>query len=843
MTSRAKSAEDYGEEFVGTEAVSFDPFAEDDEVYEDGESGGTDAVKYEPHQEDADKTTGAVAHDPTEPGTTAVPFDPFADDDDEDEDEELDLEDVGDIAGLIKDLGALRDQQDGKPRSKEDTSERARREALSTFRSRHGTTRGSRPVADGMVELPFIPPTSLEDALKDPAVAAEKERTAPPQLNPGDIVADQYRILGVVGHGGMGWIYLAHDHHVGDRLVVLKGMQANKSADETAAAGAEREFLAGITHPSIVKIYNFIDDDRVDGGFIVMEFVGGPSLRARRNAQEGHLLPIDIAIGYILEILPALDYLHSRGVVYNDLKPDNIIVTEDQVKLIDLGAVSGIGAYGYIYGTKGFQAPDVATHGPSVATDIYTIGRTLAALTINLPREDGTYLPGLPSPSVEPTLRRYLSFYRLLLRATHPDPAHRFSSVSELETQLYGVLREVIALRDGKIHPAQHSLFSPQRTTFGTKHLVFRTDQLIDGIDRTIRITADEVVSAIPVPLVNRSDVGAPMLSGFSYTEPQEALETLRQAMQTDEYKQSSEIPLGVVRSMLDLGLTTQARSWLQNLSDRLGHDWRYQWYSGITTLLLDDYTSAQAHFNQVLTILPGEPAPKLALAAVDEMILQSRDYHETALLNPKIARVTSALNDNLSDLENEFFTEAEKELGNLWDHNTDNPKLLRFHAMRLYAMVWATNPTTVSSAFGLSRQLAAEGLTEMAVQALDRVPQASRHQRMASLTTVLELVSAQRTESRIRRAARRLNEIPASEPRFLQIKIAVMSAAYEFLREADVESAASKNYLFEYPFTQTGLRYGLAATLREQARIAPSARHRYALVDMANQVRPETWF
>ncbi|MDR5971643.1 hypothetical protein NQE45_26575, partial [Escherichia coli] len=91
--------------------------------------------------------------------------------------------------------------------------------------------------------------------------------------------------------------------------------------------------------------------------------------------------------------------LHSRGVVYNDLKPDNIIVTEDQVKLIDLGAVSGIGAFGYIYGTKGFQAPEVPTEGPSVASDIYTIGRTLAALTLKLPSEDGVFLPGIPNPT------------------------------------------------------------------------------------------------------------------------------------------------------------------------------------------------------------------------------------------------------------------------------------------------------------------------------------------------------------------------------------------------------------------------------------------------------------
>src|SRR5699024_3959252 len=117
-----------------------------------------------------------------------------------------------------------------------------------------------------------------------------------------------------------------------------------------------------------------------------------------------------------------MDYLHQRGVVYNDLKPENVIATEDQVKLIDLGAVTGIGAFGYIYGTKGFQAPEVATHGPSISSDIFTIGRTLAALTMPLPVEDGVLAPGIPSPKNSPLLRMHLSFYRLLQRATADDP-------------------------------------------------------------------------------------------------------------------------------------------------------------------------------------------------------------------------------------------------------------------------------------------------------------------------------------------------------------------------------------------------------------------------------------
>ena len=785
--------------------------------------------------------TEAVPYDPfadEDPVTEAVPFDPFADDDEDSEG--ADFSELGEMAGLLKDLDDLR-----RGSVKEDTAARARRLALDTFRELRGTPRENRVVADGMVELPWVEPTQPRTALKDPRPAEVEKGIPAPTLHPGDIVAGQYEILGVIAHGGLGWIYLAEDHNVSERVVVLKGLHSQENRDEAEAAAAEREFLADITHPGIVKIFNFIDDPRVPSGFIVMEYVGGPSLRAQRNAQEHHVLPPDVAIGYILEILPALGYLHSRGVVYNDLKPDNIIVTEDQVKLIDLGAVSGIGAYGFIYGTRGFQAPEVASEGPSVHSDIYTIGRTLAALVVELPQVDGVYQRRIPTPTEEPLFRRYISLYRVIMRCCEPEPAKRYSSVQELQAQLLGVLREILAIRDGRTFPAQQSQFSPQRTTFGTKHLVFRTDQLIDGITRTVEITPQEVVSALPTPLINRDDVGAGMLQGSSYTEPQETLETLRQAMQSDQYQQSLEIPFGVVRSMLDLGLTEQAQTWLASMRARLSGNWRFYWYFGVVNTLLGDFNEAQRDFDRVLSFLPGEPAPKLAIAAVDELLLQQAGLHEEELLDDALSRASAGLRTKLDDVDNSVFEDlhAHDLMSEDWGLVTNDPAMLRFHSMRLYSLVWVTNPTTVSSAFGLARQLMNEGEVELAVAALDKVPNSSRHYRMAQLTSILCLVSGDLTESRIRRAARRLDQIPNTEPRFLQIKVFVLRAALTYLRANGMRHADSTMPLFEYTFSLRELRRGLAMTLREQARVAPYARHRFALVDMANKVRPATWF
>ncbi len=178
-----------------------------------------------------------------------------------------------------------------------------------------------------------------------------------PQLNPGDIVAGQYEVKGCIAHGGLGWVYLAVDHNVNDRPVVLKGLVHSGDAEAQAIAMAERQFLAEVVHPQIVQIFNFVEHTDRHGdpvGYIVMEYIGGQSLRRGLKDGKSEKLPVAEAIAYLLEILPALSYLHSIGLVYNDLKPENIMLTEEQLKLIDLGAVSRINSFGYLYGTPGF---------------------------------------------------------------------------------------------------------------------------------------------------------------------------------------------------------------------------------------------------------------------------------------------------------------------------------------------------------------------------------------------------------------------------------------------------------------------------------------------------------
>jgi serine/threonine-protein kinase PknG len=612
-----------------------------------------------------------------------------------------------------------------------------------------------------------------------------------PQLGTGDMVADQYEIKGCIAHGGLGWVYLAVDHNVNERPVVLKGLVHSGDAEAQAIAMAERQFLAEVAHPSIVKIFNFVEhpDSRGDPvGYIVMEYVGGTSLKPVGKQR----LPVAQAIAYMLEILPAMGYLHSIGLCYNDLKPENIMLTEEQLKLIDLGAVSRINSFGYLYGTPGYQAPEIVRTGPTVATDIYTVGRTLAALTLNLRTRRGRYVEGLPDNN--PVLTKYDSFARLLRRAIDPDPRRRFSNADEMSGQLLGVLREVVAADAGMPRPGLSAVFSPSRSTFGVDLLVAHTDVYLDGRPHSEKLTAPEIVTALPVPLVDPTDVGAAVLSATLLSQPVQTLDSLRAARhgaldaEGTNLSESVELPLMEVRALLDLGDVAKASRKLEDLAARVGWLWRLIWYRGVSELLTADYEAATRHFSEVLDMVPGEPAPKLALAATDELA---------------------------GDVDEE----------------------------RFYRTVWNTDNGVISAGFGLARAQSSQGEREAAVRTLDQVPPSSRHFTTARLTSAVTLLSGRSinevTEEQLRDAARRVEALPASEPRVLQLRALVLGTALDWI--ADHE--ASPNHILGFPFTQNGLRLGVESSLRALARVAPSQEHRYALVDMANTVRPNSTF
>ncbi|MBT0567051.1 serine/threonine-protein kinase [Williamsia sp. CHRR-6] len=649
-----------------------------------------------------------------------------------------------------------------------------------------------------------------------------------PGLAPGTIVADQYEISGAIAHGGLGWIYLAIDRNVSGRAVVLKGLLNSTDAEAQAVAFAERQFLASVSHPNIVKIFNFVEHTDAGGrtyGYIVMEYVGGATLKSLTtvddDAAQRSNLGIEQAIAYLLEIVPAVGYLHSIGLVFNDIKPENIMIGDDEVKLIDLGAVSPINGYGHLYGTPGYQAPEIITTGPQVATDIYSIGRTLAVLTLPMPMEGGRYVDGLPSPQDAPVLAENTSFHRLLQRATDPDPAQRFSSAEEMADQMLAVLRESVARATGIPRPGLSPVFTPQRTTFGTELLLGPVDGFFDPVNSESFLNPADIAAALPIPLIDQSDPAAQLLRSAVLSEPTQTLDTIRTAREEglsaligtdpDNDHPSLEVDIAEARAYIELGDIDTALGLLDVTSRYHPHSWRIEWYLGICALINAEPELAHERFASVLAAMPGEVGPKLAVAATAELLSRwlRREPGRNDARDAAIAR---------------------------WEQV----------ALREYRTVWQTDRGIVTSAFGMARMLSAQGDIATAVTTLDDVPATSRHFNTASCTAVLVLVHgrppSEVTDDQLRQAASRLAAMPDTEPRKPRLSIMVLGAALGWLH-ANPERESPDISLLGFPFTELGLRAGLERSLRSLARSTVDRKQRYNLIDLANLIRPHTLF
>jgi serine/threonine-protein kinase PknG len=419
-----------------------------------------------------------------------------------------------------------------------------------------------------------------------------------PKLAAGETVAGQYEVVGCLAHGGMGWVYLAKDHNVSDRWVVLKGLLNTGDEDAMAAALAERRFLAEVEHPNIVKILNFVQHG--SAGYIVMEYVGGTSLkdilRSRRDANGGAAQPLPVAqaIAYILEVLPAFGYLHRRDLLFCDFKLDNVIQTEHSLKLIDLGGVYRIGdASSPVYGTVGYQAPEISQAGPSIPSDLFTVARTLALLCFDFRAYQGQLKFTLPPPDTVPVLDRFDSLYRFLVKATAPDPDNRFQSAEEMADQLFGVLREVVAADDGTTVPAQSTLFTSD----------LRADPATPDWRR------------LPTLRVASEDPATGYLATLATAEPAALVEQLREAP-----VRTVEVDLRLARALTELGAWRDARALCDAIEQHNPWEWRAAWARGVEYLARGRPGGAIEPLTKVYEAVPGELAPKLALGVMWEL-------------------------------------------------------------------------------------------------------------------------------------------------------------------------------------------------------------------------------
>ncbi|MFJ3665213.1 tetratricopeptide repeat protein [Streptomyces sp. NPDC090106] len=747
-------------------------------------------------------------------------------------------------------------------------SGRSTSRSVSVRSSGSGTSTSARGrLGAGLVQVPDVPrPDPREMVLENPEVPERKrfcsrsdcgapvgrsrgERTGRtegfctkcghpysfvPKLKAADIVHGQYEVAGCLAHGGLGWVYLAVDRAVSDRWVVLKGLLDTGDQDAMAAAISERRFLAEIEHSNIVRIYNFVEhlDQRTGSldGYIVMEYVGGKSLKEIANGRRTEHgkrdpLPVEQACAYGIEALEALGHLHSRNLLYCDFKVDNAIQTEDQLKLIDMGAVRRMDDdESAIYGTIGYQAPEVAEVGPSVASDLYTVARTLAVLTFDFQGYTNVYVDSLPDPDNIEVFRGYESFYRLLVRATDPDPARRFASAQEMAEQLTGVLREVVSLQTGRARPALSTLFGPEvRVTdselfpkldgdvsrLGTRAILpsRRAPALpalpgsvvfpaSDGSAGLVKAVATPTAAlALPVPRVDPNDPNAGFLAGLLTTAAAELLGALAAAPAA-----SVETRLRQIRAWLENGDAYTALEALGSLETERPDDWRVVWYRGVAALVTGDHEGAALAFDAIYDAFPGEPAPKLALGLCAEV---------------------------LGQLDN---------------------------AAEYYRLVWATDPSYVSAAFGLARVRLASGDRTGAVATLESVPESSIHYTAARVAAVRARLRGRTATAGdvpflddLTAAAGQVEALDAyglDPARREQLSTEVLGSALDWVISGGqgAPAPAARRVLLGSDLDERGLRFGLERSYRTLARLARGGEERIDLVERANRYRPRTW-
>jgi serine/threonine protein kinase len=255
---------------------------------------------------------------------------------------------------------------------------------------------------------------------------------------PGEIVAQRYRIVDTLGQGGSGTTYQAEDLQSGE-LVALKALSLHRVTDWKAIALFEREarVLAQLNHPGIPRYLDYFQVDTQEDRFFYIAQQLAPGQSLAELVQNGwRASPQDIR-GIAIEILSILVYLHELNspVIHRDIKPQNIIRREDgQVFLVDFGAVQDTYYNTFmrgstVVGTYGYMAPEQFRGQAVPATDLYGLGATLLFLLTHHSPAD------LPTDDLKIDFRSRVQiaeeFADWLEKMLEPDAEDRFKSAKD----------------------------------------------------------------------------------------------------------------------------------------------------------------------------------------------------------------------------------------------------------------------------------------------------------------------------------------------------------------------------------------------------------------------------
>ena len=269
----------------------------------------------------------------------------------------------------------------------------------------------------------------------------------------GKIIGNRYEVLEKIGIGGMATVYKAKDNIL-KRNVAVKVLRDEFTTDEEFIKrfNTEAQAAASLTHPNIVSIYDVGHEDNLY--FIVMELIQGKTLK--QIITEDGVLPWKWSINIAIQIASALEIAHKNNIIHRDIKPHNIIITEDGVaKVTDFGiakAVSNstITAFGTTIGSVHYFSPEHARGGYTDAkSDIYSLGVVMyEMMTGRVPFDADTpvsiALKHMQEKPVEPIKLNPSIPYavnKIIMKAMQKEVALRYSSATEMLKDLNAALK------------------------------------------------------------------------------------------------------------------------------------------------------------------------------------------------------------------------------------------------------------------------------------------------------------------------------------------------------------------------------------------------------------------
>src|SRR5438874_4698399 len=301
--------------------------------------------------------------------------------------------------------------------------------------------------------LPVPPPTTPPPPFGVTAGHATGDPT-PPQV-PGERYIGKYRVKGELGRGGMGTVYLAEQPGLGREVAIKELIQ---SADPVALKRflQEAQVMARTSHPNLVQVHDMELMGNIN--YLVLEFVRGRSLRDWMNTNQ---LPPPQVFAVMHGVLQALDYAHRHAIVHRDMKPENVLISDEgTVKVADFGIArltddTGIGGTatktGTTVGTPQYMSPEqVASSKVDGRSDLYSAGIMFYELVVGQPpftatEADGPFTlmakhvqaPPRPPSVFRPGLNPELE--QVILKSLSKRPEDRFQTGQQFDDAMSSV--------------------------------------------------------------------------------------------------------------------------------------------------------------------------------------------------------------------------------------------------------------------------------------------------------------------------------------------------------------------------------------------------------------------